>query len=84
MKTVHLIPDDTFASKPNLIFFATYVIENFEPFQKLYLKIPKKIFSNVTINEFNQCFTEILIDNGYDDNLLVLNVVESALFEISF
>ena len=84
MKTFHLLPDDTFASKANLIFFATYVIENFEPIRKLCLKIPKKIFLDVTKNDFNQCFTEILIDSGYDDNLLTLNVVDSAFFEVSF
>jgi hypothetical protein len=84
MKTIHLYPDNTFSSKGNLIFFATYVIENFEPIQNLQLKIPKKIFSSLTKNEFNQYFTEILIDSGFDDNLLFLKVVDSEMFEVTF
>jgi hypothetical protein len=84
MKTIQLYPDNTFSSIGNLIFFATYVIENFEPIQNLELKIPKKIFSSLTKNEFNQYFTEILIDSGYDDSLLLLKVVDSEIFEVTF
>jgi hypothetical protein len=82
MKTIRLVPDHRYTNQGNLVFFATYLVEHCEHGQRLAIKIPLAIYHTVDKNEFNQCFTEILMDHGFTDDGLVIKISDNELFEV--
>jgi hypothetical protein len=83
MKTTFLVPDRRYTNEGNLVFFATYLTEHFENRQRLAIKIPSAIYNSTDKNEFNQCFTDILVDRGFNDVTLIIKISDSELFEVS-
>lgn len=83
MTTLRLTPDHRYTKEGNLVFFATYLTERFESHQRLEIKIPSAIFSLLDKTSFNQCFTDILVDRGFNDGTLIIKISDSNLFEVS-
>lgn len=73
-------PSDELSEKGNLLIFSMYLKEIYKPGVYLNITIPKRIVDNLSKQEFNFFFTDLLLDAKISDDNLRISITDSPNF----
>jgi hypothetical protein len=76
-----LTPSEDISNQGNLLIFAMSIKDLYKNGMFLEITIPKKIINNLSKEEFNSYFTDILLDAKISDNLIKIQVTLDHYFE---
>lgn len=80
--TIILHPDQKLSDTSNLFLCALYIREELKQYSKINVQIPTKIYENVNKKDFNTYFSDPLIDQGFTDASIKIEVKDMAFIKL--
>jgi len=81
--SITLHPDQNLSHASNLFLCALYIREELRQYKKIIIEIPTKIYENVSKADFNTFFSDPLIDQGFTDSNLKIEIKDIAIIKLS-
>ena len=82
MMKINLLIDDSLQPAANIFILGTYIREEIPNDRKIEIIIPQRIYTKLLRSEFNDYFSDILIDGNFNENNITIKVQEVSRFEI--
>lgn len=80
---INLHPDENLSHASNLFLCALYIREELRHYTKILIQIPTRIYENVSKDDFNTYFSDPLIDQGFTDTNLKIEIKDIATIKVS-
>lgn len=73
------------ASSPtaSLFLFGTFIREEISTNQIIELVIPRLIYAKISKNEFNQYFSDFLIEGGFHESKITIKIQDLSYFQLT-
>jgi hypothetical protein len=78
----NLLADRSLEPAANIFILATYIREEISSDKKIEIIIPQSIYTKLLNSEFNDYFSDILIDGNFTENNITIKIQEITNFEI--
>lgn len=78
-----LLADNSLEPAANIFILATFIREEISNDKKIEIIIPQFIFTKLSNSEFNDYFSDILIDGNFNENDITIKIQEITNFEIT-
>jgi len=82
MMKINISVDDTLHPAANIFILGTYIREEIANDRKIEIIIPHSIYTKLLKSEFNDYFSDILIDGNFIENNITIKIQEISNFEI--
>ena len=82
MMKINLLIDDSLQPAANIFILGTYIREEIPNDRKIEIIIPQTIYTKLLRSEFNDYFSDILIDGNFNENNITIKIQEVSSFEI--
>ena len=80
---ITLLPDVNLPDTSNLFLAGLYIREELRQFKQINIQIPTKLYENVNKVDFNTYFSDPLIDQGFTDLNLKIEIKEIAAIKVT-
>jgi len=81
--TIVLHTDQNLSDASNLFLCALYIREELRQYTKIIIEIPTNIYENISKADFNTYFSDPLIDQGFTDTNLKIEIKDIAIIKLS-
>jgi predicted lactoylglutathione lyase len=79
---INLSVDESLQPAANIFILGTYIREEIPNDRKIEIIIPQSIYIKLLKSEFNDYFSDVLIDGNFNESNIVIKIQETTNFEI--
>jgi hypothetical protein len=79
---INLSVDNSLQPAANIFILGTYIREEIPNDRKIVIIIPQSIYKKLLKSEFNDYFSDVLIDGNFNENNITIKIQETSNFEI--
>ena len=79
---INLLVDESLQPAVNIFILGTYIREEIPNDRKIEITIPQSIYIKLSKSEFNDYFSDVLIDGNFNESNITIKIQEKNNFEI--
>lgn len=79
---ISLSVDNSLQPAANIFILGTYIREEIPNDRNIEITIPQSIYTKLLKSEFNDYFSDILLDGNFSENKITIKIQEISNFEI--
>jgi len=81
---INLTVDTKLPPSTNIFLFGTYLREEVSNNQQIEIVIPRSLFIQLSKSDYNEYFSDILIDKYFDESNIIIKIKDINHFQINF